>query len=181
MGLSEYLESRDRDLSVHAPLLNLGDESAFESNVRVLIAMLERAGAYGAKNIVLHTGILSGRDASVGIEIATSVIDSILEMLEMHDLVLCLENVGYLGDDLISDYKQLASLVDSFPRHLVGVAFDFSHANITGGVESGIKILGDRVNHAVGSAARRDAGVPAFVAISFLSRYAADRWEICFH
>ncbi|MCJ2557214.1 MAG: sugar phosphate isomerase/epimerase [Candidatus Thermoplasmatota archaeon] len=143
----KYLESGDRDLSVHAPLLNLGDEGLFRSNVQGLRKTIERAGAYGARNVVLHTGILAGPDVSGGVDLAKKVVDSNLDSLDECDIMLCLENVGYLGDDLISDFEQLAALVDCFPSHMVGVVFDVSHANITGGVESGIEVLRDRIEY----------------------------------
>lgn len=143
--LLEHLESTDTDLSVHAPLLNLGDESAFKANVQALRKTIERAGAYGAENVVLHTGILAGLDVSRGIGLAKKVVDSNLDSLNECDITLCLENVGFLGDDLISDFGQLAALVSCFPLHMVGVVFDVSHANITEGIETGIEVLRDRV------------------------------------
>ena len=145
--LSTYLAGDCQFLSVHAPLLDLGNEVNIESNVQSLRENIERAGEHGAKIVVLHTGMLVDVDVYRGVEVAKRVIDSNLDLLEVHGIILCLENVGYLGNELISNFEQLVALVDCFPRHLVGVAFDISHANVTGSVETGIEILGDRIKH----------------------------------
>ncbi len=143
--LSKYLDVGDKIISVHAPLLDLGDGSTFKINVQKLRNTIERANLYGAKNIVLHTEELNGQSVSNGINTVKKVIDSNLEILEKYSMALNLENVGYLGNDLISNFEQLTSLVDNFPKHLVGIVFDVSHANLTGGIESGIEILSDKI------------------------------------
>jgi len=143
--LNRYLSPGDKDLSVHGPLLNLGDGDALESNTLALRDSFERAGHWGTKTFVLHTGILKNGRTSEGIETAKLVINSNLEVLEKYGIMLCIENVGYLGDDLIRDFEQLAAFVDSFPKHLVGIVFDVSHANTTGRVETGINALRNRI------------------------------------
>lgn len=145
--LSRYLCAENRDLSVHAPLLDLGDDDAYESNTLTLRDSFERAGQWGAKTVVLHTGRIKNGRTSEGIETAMRAINSNIDLLEKYGILLCVENVGYLGDDLIRDFEQLAAFVDSFPNHLVGVVLDVSHANITEGVESGIESLGRRIKH----------------------------------
>ena len=145
--LSKYLGSESRVLSVHAPMLDLGNEGNIKSNIQALRETIERAGEYGAKIVVLHTGMLIDIDVCRGFEVAKRVIESNLDLLEEYGIILCLENVGYLGNELISDFDQLVSLVDCFPVHLVGVAFDISHANVTRNVEAGIEILGNRIKH----------------------------------
>lgn len=146
-NLSRYLHSENRDLSVHAPLLNLGDDDSYESNTLTLRNLFESAGQWGAKTVVLHTGIIKNGRTSEGVETAKRVINSNIDLLEKYGILLCVENVGYLGCDLIRDFEQLATFVDYFPNHLVGVVFDVSHANITGGVESGIESIGCRIKH----------------------------------
>jgi len=145
--LSRYLAAENRDLSVHAPLLDLGNDDTFERNSRSLRDFIERAGRWGATTVVLHMGKIKNGKASASVETATRVIDHNLNHLEKYDIMLCIENVGYLSDDLIRDFEHLAVFVDRFPKHLVGVGFDVAHANITEGVEYGIESLGDRIRH----------------------------------
>lgn len=145
--LTRYLSPGDKYLSVHGPLLNLGDGDALESNTLTLRDSFERAGHWGTKTFVLHTGTIKNGSTSKCIETAKRVINSNLEVLEKYGIMLCIENVGYLGDDLIRDFEQLAAFVDSFPKHLVGIVFDVSHANITGRVETGINALGNRITY----------------------------------
>jgi sugar phosphate isomerase/epimerase len=75
------------------------------------------------------------------------VIDYNLDTLKEYDIRLCLENVGFLGDDLVSDFDQLAELAGSYEPWLVGVVFDVSHANIAGGIETGIEVLRNRIEY----------------------------------
>lgn len=142
-----YLAKKDRELSIHAPLLNLGDIKVLDNNIQILNQTLERARIYGAKTVVLHTGILNEIDIFKGIEVAKKVIDTNLELLEQNNIVLCIENVGFLGNDLISNFDQLVAFVDYFPKHLVGTVFDIAHANVKGEVKLGLKTLGNRIKH----------------------------------
>jgi len=143
--LSRYLMQNNSELSVHIPLLDIGNVGAINDNIRELKDYLQRAGRYDAKRAILHTGVINTRERSQAILAAEQVINSNLDTLEKNGIILCIENVGYLGGDLIHNFTQLAEFVDKFPKDLVCVAFDFSHANITGGVQSGIEILGERI------------------------------------
>lgn len=146
-SLYRYLEKKDRELSIHAPLLNIGDEKTLECNKRILRKTIEQARGYGASKIVLHTGTLNNEDSHKCIEVAKRVIKTNIELLEQCNILLCIENVGYLDDEMISNFEQLAAFVDLFPGHLVGVVFDISHANVKGGVESGVRKLGNRIQY----------------------------------
>ena len=146
-SLHRYLEKKDRELSIHAPLLNIGNEKILEDNIQILSKTIEKARGYGAKKIVLHTGKLNNEKFYKGIEVAKRVINTNIELLEQYNILLCIENVGYLADELIFNFDQLAAFVDLFPLNLVSVVFDISHANLKGGIESGIKILGNRIQY----------------------------------
>lgn len=147
LQLQRYLEKKNRELTIHAPLLNIGDEKTLEKNTQILRKTIERTRELGAKKIVLHTGELNNEDHCKCIEIAKKVINTNIEFLEQNNILLCIENIGYLDDELLSNFDQLAAFVDFFPRHLVGVTFDVAHANVKGGVENGIRLFGIRIQH----------------------------------
>lgn len=145
-----FLKDENLILSIHAPLLDLGKEILLDENKKSLHETIILADYHGAKNVVLHLGGIDSNEPSEitrGIEIARKVIISNIDLLEKHDIYLCIENVGYLGNDLIANFKQLADFVDSFSTSMVGITFDFSHANIFGGVKKGIDVLGSRIKH----------------------------------
>ena len=144
----ERIEENGLNVSVHAPLLKLCDEKSVISNANLLKETILRAKTWKSNVLVTHTGVLPpgvGRESAL--RAIKSVIEENLDTLEQNDIVLCLENVGYLGNDLICDFYQLADLTDTFPEKLVGIAFDISHAVITGGVPNGLDILGSRIRH----------------------------------
>ncbi len=145
--LHRYLEKKDRELSIHAPLLNIGDEKNLENNTRILSENIELAREYGASKVILHTGILVKGDFKKCVEVAKQVINTNIELLNQYNILLCLENVCFLDNALISNFDQLADFVNFFPKHLVGVVFDIAHANVKGNIERGIKLLENRIQH----------------------------------
>ena len=144
--LVEYLTESKRELSVHVdPSWNIGNFNKISDNIDVLREYLGQAGNWGVKRAVLHTGVVTGDSSRKSINAAEKVINSILELLEEYQIILCIENVGYIRGEIIRDFRQLVNFVDKFPRDLVGVAFDLSHANITEGIGSGIETLGSHI------------------------------------
>jgi sugar phosphate isomerase/epimerase len=133
------------ELSVHAPLINIGVLDAIKLNIQVLRESIYRSSRWGANRLILHTGQVKMEDRAIALNSAKNVIDENLTLLKKCELILCIENVSYPNAELIRDFKELALFVDSFPKDLVGVAFDVSHANIKEGVNDGIDILRNRI------------------------------------
>ena len=97
-----------------------------------------------------HTGIIdntSSIERLKSIETAKIVISANIDLLKENSVCLCLENVGYLGNDLITNFEDLTTFVDALSCPSVGVAFDIAHANVSGGIENGIDTLGSRIKH----------------------------------
>ena len=148
--ITDFLGSNPIELSVHAPLMDLGNDGAVNDNIRILGETIDLAVNCGARTLVLHTGTGPTVGSNVNrdaINTARLLIEDNIDLLQRSGLVLCLENVGYLGNDLISDFTQLAALIDTLSTPSVGAAFDLAHANIVGGVEAGLAILGPRIKH----------------------------------
>jgi sugar phosphate isomerase/epimerase len=145
--LSEYTDNIDAELSVHAPLLQLGSKKKLEENKSILIDLIQRSYQWKVKKIVLHTGSDNEVNYIKEVEVAADILLSILDLLKERHICLCIENLGYLGNNIICYFNRLADFVDRFPREQVGVTFDLAHANISGGIRSGIDILGDRIKH----------------------------------
>jgi len=143
----KYLKDANIELSVHAPLLNLGEKKFIKQNNSALNDCLERAKRWKAKTVVLHTGIIEKGNVADGVKTAMGIINAKMDILREFGLMLCIENVGYLKNEMIYDFNQLAEFVNKFPKDHVGVTYDIAHANITQGVESGFKILKERIKH----------------------------------
>ena len=146
-GRYEDLEEHYMNISVHAPLIDIGDTDSVEVNITSLTESIKRANRWKANKLVLHTGMHHNKDRDTAMATAREVINKCIPALEESSINLCIENVGYLGNDLINDFVQLKQFIINFPEELIGVAFDVSHANIVGGVSKGIDILGRRINH----------------------------------
>jgi len=142
----EYIKNSGLSVSIHAPLLNLGSTSEFEKNIRALKKTIQKAYNYNAKRIVLHTGVRPPRTgSSSALDTAQNTIEKVINRVEEQGILLCIENVGYLGNDLISDFAELINFVARFPNDNVGIAFDVSHAALTSDAQLGIKLLRERI------------------------------------
>ena len=144
------IRAKEKHVSLHGPLLDLGDSASSEENISRFHTTIENASIIGARTLVMHLGDLPGHDEdnrSDGLDTAREVINDSLYLLKDSGIKLCIENTGYTGMDLISCYDDLLDFVSSFPRELVSVTFDFAHANITEDVENGIDLLKDRIAH----------------------------------
>ena len=149
-NLLKHIEDENRVLSIHTPLLDLGKERLLRENITSLSETINLANSHNAKVIVQHTGIIDNASSSErlkSIETAKIVISANIDSLKENGVCLCIENVGCLGNDLIINFEDLATFVDALSCSSVGVAFDVAHANVAGGIENGIDILGSRIKH----------------------------------
>ena len=133
-------------ISIHGPLLDIGDIESIQFNIKSIFGSIVRAQGWKADKLILHTGIYHG-DWYRAYNTAKKVIEACIPKLEETGIRICIENVGYLGNDLIKNFEQMKAFVDIFPKQFVGVVFDVAHANIVGGVEKGISSLGHRIMH----------------------------------
>lgn len=156
----EEMERADISVALHAPLLDLGEPSNLRTNVSRLNKTVRKAGTYGATVVVLHTGsIPSNYQHNLALNVAHDVIEHVLETVEEEGVLLCIENVGYIGNDLLRDFYQIREFVERYPENLVGVAFDVPHAEITGDVHTGIDVLRNRIRHIHLSDCERNSNV----------------------
>ena len=136
------------EISLHAPLINIGDENNFDNNVEFLSKSIVTAESWGGKSIVLHGGIIQkGDNYESSVSFAISVVHKILKELERTSIQLCVENTGYINQELFQRYSQLLEFVNLFSKEYVGIAFDISHAEITEGVQKGFDVFSDRIKH----------------------------------
>ncbi len=144
------LSADGRTISVHGPLLDLGKGESLEDNIGTLCETVDLANKCNARILVLHTGIIdrtSPSELAEGIKVAERVLSAVSNHAKEKHVFVCLENEGYHENDLIKDFQQLLDLVKTSPSSSVGVVFDLSHANVSGGVRNGLEILGENIRH----------------------------------
>ena len=137
-------------ISIHSPILNIGNESEFSKNKDCLQNVIEKAYLYSAKTVVLHFGEANNQiDTSKNhpINITINLLNSILESLAMRNITLSLENVGYQENDLVKGFKLHKEIIDAINSNYIKATLDIAHANITSSPEEGVYILGDMVQH----------------------------------
>lgn len=142
------IEKSKINISVHAPLLDLGDVNSVNLNVNKLKSSIKRAKKWNAKILVLHLGLCSPNTPhGMALNSAESVISRLIPILEENEIIICVENVGYQQSELISDFTLMKDFIDQFPKKYVGVTFDVAHANVTSDIEKGIEIMGNKIKH----------------------------------
>ena len=136
-------------LSIHAPIMNLGETARREENMAMLLQTIQTAKEYRSDTIVLHIGEVSnsaGRDADQPISNVVRLLKEVEPFLG--DMIqLCIENVGYLEQEFITSFDQLKELIEAINSVRVRVAFDAAHANVNGGVEEGLALLQPYIRH----------------------------------
>ena len=144
---AKMIERSNIDISVHAPLLDLGKVNLIEKNTNSLRESIDKASEWRASKVIVHAGQVCEEDFDTAVGAVKETISSVLPILEDRSISLCIENVGYQKNELLTNFVQLFDLVVDFPKKLVGVAYDVSHANVTGDISEGVEILGPRINH----------------------------------
>jgi len=66
---------------------------------------------------------------------------------ESKEVIVGLENLGYKETSIQSSHEDLREWVDWVGSPSLQLTLDMGHANLEGGVEKGIKVLGPRIKH----------------------------------
>ena len=128
-----------------------------ESDLKELINEIKAAADIGVEVIVVHPGKLhvnglepedvSESDRTVSLTHFVEFMRATAPAAEDAGVVIGAENMHYIPGWLIQTHGELADAIDAIGSPAVGVTFDVGHAWGSGGVENGIRILGDRIRH----------------------------------
>ena len=122
------------DIVVHAPyIINLASykEATFELAVNFLREEIRRTDYMGVKNIVLHPGAYTDKDAEYGIQ---RIAEGLNEVLEKDQQVhIALETMAGKGTEVGRSFEELAKIIDKvkYNEKLV-VCFDTCHTHDAG-------------------------------------------------
>lgn len=124
------------EIVVHAPyIINLGSykENTYELAVEFLQEEIRRTHAIGVKNIVLHPGAFTDKDAEYGINRIAEGLNEVLNGVKETDVNIALETMAGKGTEMGRSFEELASIIDKVERNdRLTVCMDTCHIHDAG-------------------------------------------------
>ncbi|GIP38940.1 putative endonuclease 4 [Paenibacillus sp. J31TS4] len=159
MYVSEGLEVMERngipEIIVHAPyIINLGSykSNIFQLAVDFLQNEIRRTHYIGAKNIVLHPGAFTDKDAEYGIGRIAEGLNEVLEGIKETDVNIALETMAGKGSEIGRSFEEIASIIEKVEKndrlticldtcHIHDAGYDIVH-DLDGVLEEFDRIIG---------------------------------------
>lgn len=130
------------EIVVHAPyIVNLGSykEDTFRLAVDFLQEEVRRTDKIGVKNIVLHPGAYTDKDAEYGIARIADGLNEVLEATKETEVNIALETMAGKGTEIGRSFEELAQIIDRVrDNHRLTVCMDTCHIH-----DAGYDIVGD--------------------------------------
>ncbi|MBE0335238.1 deoxyribonuclease IV [Paenibacillus sp. 23TSA30-6] len=124
------------DIVVHAPyIINLGSykENTYELAVSFLQEEIRRTHAIGVKNIVLHPGAFTDKDAEYGIQRIADGLNEVLNGVKETDVNIALETMAGKGTEMGRSFEEIASIIDKVEyNERLTVCMDTCHIHDAG-------------------------------------------------
>ncbi|MFC4776824.1 deoxyribonuclease IV [Paenibacillus sp. GCM10023252] len=130
------------EIVVHAPyIINLGSykEDTFELAVRFLQEEIRRTHQIGVRNIVLHPGAYTDKDAEYGIARIAEGLNEVLDGTQETDVNIALETMAGKGTEIGRSFEELAQIIDKVrSNNRLTVCMDTCHMH-----DAGYDLVGD--------------------------------------
>ncbi|RAV21376.1 deoxyribonuclease IV [Paenibacillus contaminans] len=124
------------EIVVHAPyIINLGSykEDTFELAVRFLQEEIRRTNYLGVKNIVLHPGAYTDKDAEYGIARIAEGLNEVLSGVKDTDVNIALETMAGKGTEIGRSFEEIASIMEKVEdNRRLTVCMDTCHIHDAG-------------------------------------------------
>ncbi|MFC4811051.1 deoxyribonuclease IV [Paenibacillus sp. GCM10023250] len=124
------------EIVVHAPyIINLGSykEDTFELAVRFLQEEIRRTDAIGVRNIVLHPGAYTDKDAEYGIARIAEGLNEVLNGTKETNVNIALETMAGKGTEIGRSFEEIASIIDKVAANdRLTVCMDTCHMHDAG-------------------------------------------------
>ncbi|SDW45722.1 deoxyribonuclease IV [Paenibacillus sp. CF384] len=124
------------EIVVHAPyIVNLGSykDDTFELAVRFLQEEIRRTDAIGVRNIVLHPGAFTDKDAEYGIARIAEGLNEVLNGTKETNVNIALETMAGKGTEIGRSFDELASIIDKVASNdRLTVCMDTCHMHDAG-------------------------------------------------
>ncbi|MFF2481832.1 deoxyribonuclease IV [Paenibacillus sp. NPDC058071] len=124
------------EIVVHAPyIVNLGSykEDTFELAVRFLQEEIRRTDHIGVRNIVLHPGAYTDKDAEFGISRIAEGLNEVLAGTKETNVNIALETMAGKGTEIGRSFEEIASIIDKVQdNQRLTVCMDTCHMHDAG-------------------------------------------------
>lgn len=124
------------DIVVHAPyIVNLGSykEDTYELGVNFLQEEIRRTHYIGVKNIVLHPGAFTDKDAEFGIQRIADGLNEVIAGTKETDVKIALETMAGKGTEVGRSFEEIAAIIDKVQdNHRISVCLDTCHIHDAG-------------------------------------------------
>ncbi|NIK66683.1 MULTISPECIES: deoxyribonuclease IV [unclassified Paenibacillus] len=124
------------EIVVHAPyIINLGSykDDTFELAVRFLQEEIRRTDYIGVRNIVLHPGAYTDKDAEFGIARIAEGLNEVLEGTKETNVNIALETMAGKGTEIGRSFEELAQIIDKVQHNdRLTVCMDTCHMHDAG-------------------------------------------------
>lgn len=131
-----------KEIVVHAPyIVNLGTykDDKFEFAVRFLQEEIQRTNYLGVKNIVLHPGAFTDKDAEYGISRIAEGLNKVLSGVKDTKVNIALETMAGKGTEVGRNFEEIAKIMEKVEdNHRLTVCMDTCHVH-----EAGYDIVND--------------------------------------
>ena len=130
------------EIVVHAPyIINLASykDDTYQLAVSFLQEEIRRTHAIGVRNIVLHPGAYTDKDAEYGINRIAEGLNEVLSGVEETDVNIALETMAGKGTEIGRSFEEIAAIMDKVHNnHRLTVCMDTCHMN-----DAGYDLAGD--------------------------------------
>ncbi|MBM7566932.1 deoxyribonuclease IV [Paenibacillus sacheonensis] len=135
-GKAAMSEAGIDEIVVHAPyIVNLGSykDDTFELAVRFLQEEIRRTDAIGVRNIVLHPGAYTDKDAEYGIARIAEGLNEVLNGTKETNVNIALETMAGKGTEIGRSFDEIASIIDKVASNdRLTVCMDTCHMHDAG-------------------------------------------------
>lgn len=124
------------EIVVHAPyIINLGSykDDTYELAVRFLQEEIRRTDYLGVKNIVLHPGAYTDKDAEYGIARIAEGLNEVLNGIKDTNVNIALETMAGKGTEIGRSFEEIASIIEKVEDNgRITVCMDTCHVHDAG-------------------------------------------------
>ncbi|MDB4866082.1 MAG: deoxyribonuclease [Cohnella sp.] len=135
-GKQVMLEAGIGEIVVHAPyIVNLGSykDDTYRLAVDFLQEEIRRTNQIGVRNIVLHPGAFTEKDAEYGIARIAEGLTEVLEGTKETDVNIALETMAGKGTEIGRTFEELAAIIDKVPGNdRLTICMDTCHIHDAG-------------------------------------------------
>ncbi len=135
-GKAVMAEHHIDEIVVHAPyIINLGSykDDTYELAVRFLQEEIRRTHYLGVKNIVLHPGAYTDKDAEYGIARIAEGLNEVLSGVKDTDVKIALETMAGKGTEIGRSFEEIAEIIDKVDdNYRLSVCLDTCHVHDAG-------------------------------------------------